>query len=281
MVKEYEERINNPWMEYYREVYKNSKRWDNDSFDGKRVVVYMEQGFGDQIMFLRFVRFLKEFGATPVLHAPKQMLRLITEMGYECFDKDEEVLPEHDFHVLSLSLPHILQQVNPNFAIPLEPYIKVEGNFDEYKDKTKRLNIGLTWEGNHQHESNRFRSCPFKHFFPLFQPDIEVWGAAPLNQDPTGEYPFWEGVTEVEMCHINHKDFLETAKLYNSLDYIVSVDTATIHLAGAMGKPAFLILGKTFMDPRWTGLWYPTVKILKGRWDDCVAEVVDAIKKPG
>lgn len=261
-MKDYEQRINDPRMEYYREVYKDSRRWDGDDFQGKKVIIYMEQGIGDQLMFLRFIRFVKEKGATPILHAPITLHRLINNMGYECFDKEESTLPDHDFHILSLSLPMVLQ-----CPIPLEPYIKVAENYDADVDKTK-INIGIAWEGNPQHESNQFRSCPFNYFLPLFRSDVDVWGAAPTV--PEGNY-------DVSMSFIDYTDFYETAKLYNSMDVIVSVDTSAIHLAGAMGKPTYMLAGNVFMDPRWQGMWYPTVKILKGRWNESIGKVLTLI----
>jgi hypothetical protein len=273
MIKEYEERINHPLMEYYRTTYKDSKRWDDNDFTGKKIIIYCEQGFGDQIMFLRFLRLLKERGGTPILHAPKQLHRLIENMGYSYFDKDCPDLPDHDFHILSLSLPMVLKS-----HIPIEPYVIVEENYDEFVDKNK-INIGITWEGNAQHESNRFRSCPFKYFLPLFKEDTAIWMASPANDDPTGEYPFWEGVDQVEMNSIQHTDFYESAKLYNSMDLIITVDTATVHLAGAMGKKTFCLLGNIFMDPRWESGWYPTVKFLKGRWEESMKEVLAGLQK--
>ncbi len=244
-------------MEYYREVYKDSKRWDNDPLEGKRVIVYMEQGFGDQIMFLRFLRFLKAKGATPILHAPTQLHRLINHMGYECFDKDQTKLPDHDLHMLSLSLPFVLK-----CPIPLEPYIKLDEKFD----LAEGFKIGIAWEGSKDHEYNEQRNCPLKHFKVL---SGEFYSLQPAIYD-------WTLVQECEEMDLNGVDlwdFYETAKLINSLDMVVCVDTAVLHLAGAMGKRGYGLLNPVVADPRWESVWYLSLKMLKGPWEESFKQI--------
>lgn len=257
-MRDYEERINDPRMEYYRTVYKDSKRWDGDELNGKKVIVYMEQGFGDQILFLRFLRFLKAKGAMPILHAPWQLHRLIKHMGYEYFDKTCTDLPNHDLHILSLSLPFVLK-----CSIPLEPYIKLEEKFDL---KTEN-NIGIAWEGSKDHEYNHVRNCPLEQFKKLK-------GSLYMMQPAIFDWALIENCEEMDLNGVELYDFYDVAKLINSVDSIVSVDTASLHLAGAMGKKGYGLLSPVVTDPRWEYVWYPTIKMLKGSWDESFEKII-------
>ena len=117
LARAYEEsRLKDLRMAYYNEVFKNSKRWTGEeSLKGKRVIVYCEQGVGDIIHMARYFKYLARFMDTNedveaslhriCLYCPKSLHDLFV---FECFDKENPELPEHDFHVLSLSLPFLV-----------------------------------------------------------------------------------------------------------------------------------------------------------------------------
>jgi hypothetical protein len=270
-MKDYLERIDNPLMEYYRIVYKDSKRYDGGPLDDKRVIVYMEQGFGDQIMFLRFLRFLKAKNPKQIiLHAPKPLHRLIKTLGVDVINKDsaeETVLPDHDLHILSLSLPFVLR-----CPIPLEPYISVP---EKEELPPGKFNIGITWEGSAEHPDKEYRDCPLRHFKMLQKPNVQFWLIQPAtfwwspNLIKGAELMYLKAVAPSNVIF----DFYDTARLINSLDLIVSVDTACLHLAGAMGKQGYGLLSETHTDPRWKGLWYPTLTLLKGPWEESMRRI--------
>lgn len=260
-MREYEaERVNHPNMEYYRRAYKESKRWDGDELDGKRVIVYMEQGYGDQIMFLRFVRFLKAKECHITLHAPKALHRVISTLGVEVIDKDNPNLPDHDLHILSLSLPFVLQ-----CPIPLEPYIQIP----EKTELPQGWNIGIAWEGSRDHENNTKRSCPLKHFKKLQKEGVNLFCLLPEIKDQS----LLAECEDMDLNGVELTDFYDTAKLINSLDLVVSVDTAALHLSGAMGKAGYGLLNPEVRDHRWDYIWYPTMMMLKGTWEQMFEKV--------
>lgn len=240
-------------MEYYRDTYKNSRRWDGkDSLEGKTVIIYMEQGLGDQIMFLRFVPLLP---CKTILHCSRLLHRLFA--NFTCLDKDDPNLPPHDYHVLSLDLPFLLR-----CPIPTQPYIHVEGETDLLPGH----NTGIAWTGSTDHERNEKRSCNLRHFNVFTKSNLF------LLQPNIGDPKFF--CEDVVVYGVPLEDFYDTAKLINSVDMIVSVDTAVLHLAGAMGKCGYGLLDPDH-DARWNYEWYPTLKMLSGGWEELFAHLGD------
>jgi hypothetical protein len=261
------ERDNNPNMEYYRAMYKDSEKWDGKKeLTGKKVIIYCEQGHGDQIQFLRFVRFFKAMDCEILLHAPKSLHRLIDTLGVGRIDRDNTPLPNHDYHVLSFSMPFYLKQIIPNFSIPIEPYITV-------LEKTELIpgyNIGIAWEGSPLHKRTNDRNCPLKYFKSLISSGINLFLLQPTIQD----FSLIEGCEDMDLKGVEIEDFYDVAKLINSLDMVVTVDTAALHLAGAMGMVGYGLIGNKWEDRRWRiGFWYPTIKLLKCDWEEAFKKV--------
>jgi len=243
-------------MTYYRTVYKNSPMWNKEN--DKTVIVYMEQGFGDQIFAFRFLKYIK--AKKVILHTSKELHRLFEHHGYECIDKEQENLPNHDFHTLSLSLPFLF------YEIPLEPYIKIEEKFE----LPTKNNIGIAWEGNHDHPSNDLRNCNLSLFKSL---DFNLYCLQSIINDSN----LINGAKDMNLLGVELNDFYDTAKLINSLDYVISVDTAVLHLAGAMGKKGWGLLGDKYADPRWDTVWYPTIKMLKQDFKESLSFISDKL----
>lgn len=240
--------ISQPYMEYYRHVYRNSRRWDyEESLEGKRICLFGSQGFGDQIQFLRFIPNLKNCHV--IYHCPAPLIPL---MKYckgvnETLSKDEEELPDHDLHMLMFSLPFT--------CIPTEPYIHVDKKIDlEYLEDG--LKVGVAWEGSQLHPNNKGRNIPLTKFRPYLS-NARLF----CLQKEINDTSLTEGCEDMELFGVPLNNFADTAELINSLDYVVTVDTAVLHLAGAMGKKVIALLGKT-PDPRWQFKWYENMTVI-------------------
>jgi hypothetical protein len=256
MQEDYLERIDYPEMTYYRETYKNSKRWTGEPLNGKTLLIYCEQGFGDTIQFSRY---FKIDNAKVILHCPKELHRLMVNDGYEVFDKDDSNLPLHDYHVLSMSLPFIL-----NDFWPKVPYIKAPSA--SLGDLGKVRKVGICWEGSPTHPRNIERSCPLRFFKSLIKPDRKIFMLQKEIQKPE----LTNSCEDMDLLSIPISDFYDLATLVNAMDVVVSVDTAVLHLAGAMGKFCVGLLHKDF-DWRWkVRPWYPNMVLLyqgkPGEW---------------
>lgn len=255
-------------MERYHSIFKNSTQWDGEtSLDGKKVIIYCEQGYGDIIQFSRYFKNVMRLGAYVLLYCPKPLHRLFQhmEMADEFLDKDTcEILPEHDFHVLSMSLPFLVDEVEPvtYIDIPDKEDISAMGVDKPY------FNAGIAWEGNPEHSNNCDRSCPLEYFQQLLcVKNMRLF----MLQNTFHNTKLLKNCDDIDLCGANLTDFYDTAALINAMDVVITVDTAVMHLAGAMGKPTYGLLSYRH-DPRW-GLakWYPNLTLVQqgrfGDWD--------------
>lgn len=253
-------RLDDPRMEYYKHVYKDSEQWtpDKGSLEGKTVIVYGEQGYGDIIQFARYLPVLRERGCSVVYHCPETLHRLfglggiggVQDIGL--LDKGIPDLPPHDYHILSLSLPFVLRELRTNNF----PYLSVDEAADLGDESSEIKKIGICWEAG-DNRSNR--NCPLKHFRMLECPYTKLVMLQKEIRDPGLIY----GCGDMDLYGHEINDFYDTATIINSLDMVVTVDTAMLHLAGALGKLTYGILNLEH-DPRWEiETWYPSVVLVK------------------
>jgi len=264
-----EELSNIPQLEYYRETYKNSERWDGSSLSGKTIIVYCEQGFGDIIQFLRYIPILKQNAKKVYLHAPVPLHRLIEAQEWDVFllNKEEPELPEHDVHVLTFDLPFLVQFFKDR-PWTLERYLKAGTNEEVEGD----FKIGICWEGGFS-QSNR--SCPLKNFEILSDK-----GSLFMLQPGVHRQDLIEGCEDLDLLGVEIHDFLDTAELINAMDIVVSIDTSVLHLAGALGKKTFGILAREH-DARWRQKWYTSIRLLKQKEEGDWTHVFNKLKDLG
>lgn len=306
--KEYEYRFDVfDQLKYWTDVYNPARRWKGQSLSGKTILVHTEQGHGDAIHFIRYVPMLRGRCKKIVLHCSEILKDLLKDFADEVYTTDpiriptwqerenrakSHNVPEHDYHVSLLSLPHFLG--NP---LPLSPpYLFSDKPFDmsAYKDSFK---IGVVWGGNPQHPSDRQRSCKLTQFRGIHDiPGVKLFSlmkdkrARAYNTEKT-QHDLTEGAEDMRLVDMSEhmKSFRDTANIVAALDMVVAVDTSVVHLAGAMNKPTLCLLPWN-PDWRWmiegdTTPWYPRIKLLRqsqyGVWDDVFeqakAEVVKAL----
>lgn len=260
------DRLVDPRMEYYKDTYSQSVMWDGQaSLIDKTVIVYAEQGFGDIIQFSRYIPRLKSLCGKLFYHCPKELHRLFACLGVELLDKNNPDLPPHDFHVLSLELPFVLAPEEAK-----SPYLMVYESewLPDFKDKTK---IGIVWESGTLSDNAPARNCPMEHFKLLQKENTVLFSLQKEIRDPSLI------CEDMVVYGAQLEDFYDTAKLINAMDFVASVDTAVLHLAGALGKTTYGLFNKEH-DPRWDlGNWYPIVAI-KAKEDNDWAKVLKTVK---
>lgn len=271
------DRVSALQMSFYRNVYSNSIRWNGkDDLKEKTVIVYCEQGLGDTLQFVRYTKHLKQICKKIILHCALPLHSLFKDHldGVdELLDKNNEILPFHDYHILSMSLPFLLQTPKEEF-----PYIKIKENTEiGYEHYFK---IGIAWEGSPSHTNNKQRSCPLRHFKILEKiPNLKLF----MLQDKIHLNKWLKNCEEMDINGVEINDFKDTAKLINSLDLIISVDTSILHLAGAMDKKAIALLSNPG-DARWDVYnWYPSIIPIKqkksGHWNSVFKELEMKVKE--
>lgn len=238
-----------------------ARDWRGEPLAGQSIAVVMEQGLGDLFHFVRYVRRLEARGASRVVvECPPSAVRLLTASGFDAVPVGQ--VPPTDWAVPLLSLPHRLGS-DADTAADLVPYLK-SGSTAEGSAPAGVARVGLVWKGNPAFLSTSLRDLDQDSLHAaLAIPGVQwVWlqhGEAPpaeitLSGNPVEE-PLMTG------------DWLDSALLLASLDAVVSVDTAVAHLAGAMGRPVFLLTPHA-PDWRWgargiSSIWYPTLTVLR------------------
>ena len=267
-------------------------RWDGASFEGKRLLVHYEQGFGDTLQFVRYVPMVKSLGGTVILEVQGELYELMKRVaGVDLLiDGKKTPGPEIpcDYHVPLLSLPGLFKTRID--TIPRQnPYIfpdPLKSEFwREQLSGDKGFKVGIVWVGNMTDQKGRHRSCSLEHFAPLGEPaPVSFYGLqkGPVADEIAAVHP----LLKVRDLGAGLTDFSDTCALMDNLDLVISVDTAAAHLAGAMGKPAFVLLSSP-CDWRWLldrddSPWYPTMKLFRqsrpGDWESVFARVRSAIK---
>jgi FkbM family methyltransferase len=214
--------------------------WDGSPIESKRLLVCREQGLGDEIMFARFVAEAATRCGHLILYCYPPLARLFANIPgvAEVVTTDRDV-PEFDCWVAMGSLPLKL-----GAELKAETYLSVENP----EPKTAAFKVGLCWKGNPAHARDAYRSIPFKVLSPLLA--VEGIEFVSLQQNDTESDLDKVG----DRCH----DFYDLAQAMMGLDLVITVDTSVAHLAGALGVPTWVLLGKP-SDWRWNTPLYKSV----------------------
>ncbi|AFY62703.1 tetratricopeptide repeat protein [Synechococcus sp. PCC 6312] len=262
--------------------------WDGQDLNGKTILIHSEQGFGDTIQFVRYATIAAAKGGRVIVECQGPLVSLVrTVPGVAAVIPRGADLPDFDTHAATLSLPYILKttvETIPNQV----PYLRADVVSLPLPTPQKpvRLKVGIAWAGSPGNRNDHRRSCPLHHWLPLFNlPDVEFYNLYKGPRLREMHTLFHEG--KVQNLSERMRTFADTAALMAQLDLIISVDSSPVHLAGALGKPAWLLLSCA-SDWRWLqnrtdSPWYPTVRMFRQArsqdWDTVMAEVITALKR--
>ncbi len=265
-----------------------------ESLKKKSIYVYSEQGIGDLFNFARYLPLLKKKGAKIILEPQLEGASVLKHLADEIVPRTNiwpTPIPT-DFVISVNSLPGIFE-ARPG-KIPLKPYMFSTKEIDlpEHKGKFK---IGICWAGGQNYKNDLRRSCHLKLFAPLAKiPNVSLFG---LIHKSCGNLRQWNGkvinlIENVEgmPIHFLHEaieDFNDTAAFINTFDITITVDTAVAHLAGAMGKKAWVMIDY-LNDWRWgregnTSYWYPSLRLFRQTkfqdWSNVIEDMVKEVNK--
>ena len=266
-------------------------RWTGGDVSARSVLIHAEQGLGDTLQFCRYVPLVARMARRVVLEVQPSLVTLLRGLeGIESVVARGDPLPAFDYQCPLLSLPRIMGTETGTIPAPAR-YLHADPALAETWAKRlgsqRGMRIGLTWAGNSKlstSETDRRRSLDPALLAPLADlPDVH-WVS--LQKRPAGE----GGATlprEMRMSDLMEEvsDFADTAAIVANLDLIISVDTSVAHLAGALGKPIWL-LNRFDTDWRWLlgrddSPWYPSLRQFRqerpGDWTGVVERVREAL----
>jgi Flp pilus assembly protein TadD len=270
--------------------------WSGETdISGKTVLFYYEQGFGDTLQFCRYAVLAARAGARVILEVQEGLAELLTTMPSvsQVVTGDDE-LPDHDLRCPMVSLP--LAFGTTLETIPAEvPYLRADASLTAtWRDRLAGLSglrVGLVWAGSSRIGTAELMATDYRRSLPLtaLAPLASVAGCCfvTLQLGPPAEQaksPPAGMILHDFTSSLN--TFADTAGLIENLDLVISADTAVAHLAGAMGKPVWLMnrfdtCWRWFRD-RDDSPWYPTMRLFRqttsGNWDDVARRVAAALR---
>ena len=254
--------------------------WAGQDIAGRTVLLHAEQGYGDTLQFCRYIP-LVAAGARVVLEVQPPLRRLLSGMpAVTRVVARGDTLPAFDLHCPLMSLPAIFRTTLDTVPAQL-PYLTAEpGRTAHWRSRLPagEPQIGLCWAGHPDHRRDAERSIPLTRLRPLLRQTGVGWHILQKDLRPADVQ-----VLSVTPRLSDHRldDFADTAALIAVLDLIVTVDTAIAHLAGALGRPTWLLL-PSVADWRWLSEredspWYPGMRIFRqpspGNWGAVVARL--------
>src|SRR5262249_4226980 len=273
--------------------------WRGESLDAKTILLPGEQAFGDSMMLLRYAPMVAARGARVVIEVPRALERLAGRLagGPYTVLAAGMPLPPFDVHCPLMSLPltfgttvETIPATIPYFAVAPDGVARWRARFAT----AAGMKVGLVWAGNPIHKNDALRSIARDRLAPLLELAGLQWyslqvgeRSADLAELPSGR------ITDLAA---ELTDFAETAAAISALDLVIGVDTAVVHLAGALGKPVWILQP---FDPDWRWLldrgespWYPSARLVRQQtpddWDNVIASVrtallgvADQARRPG
>jgi Flp pilus assembly protein TadD len=272
-------------------------RWDGSNFSGRTLLLRCDQGHGDTILAARFVPEILRRGGNLIVECEKSLLRLLGAMPalgaaklIPAMKSQKPADISFDLQLPQMSLLRVMG-INTPADIPAPvPYLTVDPSWREkWRDVSEPnddvLKVGLVWAGSAIHLNDRNRSMALEQFSLLGPTGARFYSlqkGPPASQSRTPP----SGLTLIDLTD-RIEDFADTAALIDALDLLISVDTSVAHLAGALGKPVWLLLPKP-PDFRWLldredSPWYPTMRLFRqqsrGNWEEVMRRVAESLMR--
>ncbi len=254
-----------------------------ESLAGKTILLHSEQGFGDTIQFCRYARLVADLGARVILEAPRPLMHLLEGLaGVAELVAAGSPLPAFDFHCPLLSLP-LAFNTNLGTIPASQRYLGAEAErLAEWRERLgeqTKPRIGLVWSGRPEHKHDHNRSIALADLIRYLPPHYQYVSLQKEVRD--ADRPSLASRPDILHFGDALRDFADSAALCELMRLVISVDTSVAHLAGALGKPVWLLLPSR---PDWRWLldradspWYPSARLFRketiGSWDGVLARV--------
>jgi len=275
----YEIRFKRNYSQY--RTFIDKKKWTGQNLKEKSILILYEQGFGDTIQFCRFIQNFQNLKPKKVIidvqpKLKKLILSLKLNFEISFFEKKDT---SFDYYVYLLSLPSIFK-ISLDQVLSSTAYLFAEEKKLLYwKDKlsSRKPKIGITWSGNKSYRSDHLRSIEFELFKKIFSSNLE-WHSLQIEYKKSidmQDFYFFD--------HSEHLiDFSDTAALIGNLDLVITIDTSVAHLAGALGKPVWILIPFSndfrWLENRDDSPWYPSARLFRQKNVNDWSEVIFRLK---
>jgi tetratricopeptide (TPR) repeat protein len=285
--REYEWRWKSP-KEAYRVRNFRAPLWDGNPVPNRTLLIHSEQGLGDTLLLARYLPLICERSQAGrvILECPRALFPLLKQLETERLHifargASDEELPAFDLQAPFFSVPLLLQYFEP--LVVNGPYLRADdGRRAGWRDRLGlqgRSRVGLAWTGSPSNDEDVKRSISPDKLTPLLQ--VAGVQFLSLQVEPRGPLPSALAQAGIDDFTMEITDFADSAALFAELDLIISVDTATAHLAGSLGRPVWVLL-PLVPDWRWgcersDTPWYPTMRLFRQSEARDWAEVVETV----
>jgi len=255
---------------------------------GKTILLHAEQGLGDSIQFSRYAALVKAQGARVVLEVPQPLLALFKNFqGVDQLIAKGSVLPDFDYQCPLMSLPLAFQtrlESIPSPAAYLQSDSIKKHSWQQQLGKPGQLRIGLVWSGNPADKNDSQRSMPLAFLLP-YLPQGPEYACLQKDVRPSDRQALMG--SDILFFGESINDFSDTAALCDAMDLVIAVDSSVAHVAGALGKPCWILLPAS---PDWRWLlaredspWYESVRLYRqphrGNWETVLVRLASDISK--
>ncbi len=258
--------------------------WQGESFAGHTLLLHTEAGLGDTLQFVRYLPIAAQMGGSIVLQVQPALVPLLrTHLDVTVVARGEP-LPRFDLHLPLIGLPRVFGTTLDTIpaAIPyLHPDAGKLAQWRQALDDEASLKVGVVWAGNPRHKGDRLRSLAAEKLLPqLVMPGVKLYSLQKDTRAADAQAVEGLGRNIVDLAPALG-DFSDTAAAVTALDLVIAVDTSVAHLAGALGRPVWVLLPHA-LDWRWLrdredSPWYPGMRLFRQRapqaWDNVIARV--------
>ncbi|MDD2697334.1 MAG: tetratricopeptide repeat protein [Arcobacteraceae bacterium] len=259
--------------------------YNGENITNKTILIQEEQGFGDNIQFIRYIELIKKENPKKIYVAVrKELIRVFELIDGINVVTNADILYDIDFVVSLLSMPRIFKTTLETIPINI-PYLRVSLSDDisfQIIQNTKKIKVGFAYQGNKEHKNDNYRSIPLEIFKTLFTlEDVEFYSLQiGENKELLKIQNEYHNVFD---CNEIVSDFHDSGQILSHLDFIITIDSALAHFSGALGKITYLLLSQNsewrWLESRVDSPWYPSVTIFRQKELGMWGEVIDEVQK--
>ncbi|MBF0159661.1 MAG: tetratricopeptide repeat protein [Magnetococcales bacterium] len=285
-------RIMDPYLNQLGQLF-HQPLWQGEALENRRILIVTEQGFGDTLQFARYLPLVAQRGGTIILACQSELVDLMSRVtGVRQIVSQKGPWPEFDVWLPLLCLPQLFQTRADNIphAVPyvsVDPKVMAKWRQQLGQRKKGTLRVGLAWAGRPSHPQDQARSI---HALQLFKPLLRV---AKIEWFSLQTGAAAQSITQMPVHTVRDlspliETFMDSAAILCQIDLLISVDTALLHLAGALNRPAWALL-QAVPDWRWLqqgdqSPWYPSLRLFRQQranhhWPEVMARVAAALRQ--